>query len=219
MTIVWRKFAFLGFENKEFRDEPSAVILRSSDKATNRLRAVGAVLDKTYHTKLGWWTCAAHVKFISVVSFAFILINPSPSVFYCFWILGQLRKSKLVCRIQKVGRRQRWWIIRVFCKCTQVLSKIAVQSEMCQNVYSAAVLAGSQTLALTQCSTTLSKSNSLRRFALSVGFITSSPQRAESIGVAQKGPCWSQKRVEQKLGLFLGIKTVNSRLLYMYSEL
>ena len=110
-------------------------------------------------------------------------------------------------------------IVEVFCKCTQVLSKIAVHSEICQNVYSAAVLAGSQTLALTQCSTMLSKSNSLRRFALSVGFITSSPQRAESIGVAQKGPCWSQKRVEQKLGLFLGIKTVNSRLLYMYSEL
>ena len=100
-----------------------------------------------------------------------------------------------------------------------MLSKIAVQSKICQNVYSAAVLAGSQTLALTQCSTTLSKSNSLRRFALSVGFINSSPQRAESIGVAQKGPCWSQKRVGQKLGLFLGIKTVNSRLLYMYGEL
>ena len=124
------------------------------------------------------------VKLISVC-FAFILMYPSSSVFYYFWILGQRRKPKLACRIhegvQKVGRRQRWWIIRVFCKCTQVLSKIAVHSEICQNVYSAAVLAGSQTLALTQCSTKLSKSNSSRRFALSVGFINSSAQRAESI--------------------------------------
>ena len=120
------------------------------------------------------------VKLISVC-FAFILMYPSSSVFCCFWILVQLRKSKLAYRIQKVGRRQRWWIIRVFCKCTQVLSKIAVHSEICQNVYSAAVLAGSQTLALTQCSTKLSKSNSLGRFALSVGFINSSPQRAEPI--------------------------------------
>ena len=159
----------------------------------------------TRTTELGCWTCAKMCE----INLSVFCLHFDISFFWCLLLFlnsWSTKEIKTGLGVQKVGRRQRWWIIRVFCKCTQVLSKIAVQSEICQNVYSAAVLAGSQTLALTQCSTTLSKINSLGRFALSVGFINSCPQRAESIGVAQKGPCWSQIRVGQKLGFSLVLK-------------